>query len=123
MLAARSRRENDWTSEDLQAARLQANEMSRGERHTNQTPSERWYESPPLTKQGRTEFQFELDKQRQKVHNQDSEALNEAKAGRREAARKERHAITQALVELEYLSVTWRSIPLPFNAHKVANIR
>lgn len=111
-----------WSHEMLAAATQQANEFHRGDRPSNPTAQEKWASRRAINEVDRREFQKALDEERHKVHNRLGEATEDEVITACQLARQERRAVTQALVELGLLSVTWRSIALPINAKKVARI-
>jgi hypothetical protein len=54
--AARGGRPGAWTCDDVEAARLEANETARPWGHREPTPDQVWAERRPLTKAERTAF-------------------------------------------------------------------
>lgn len=111
-----------WSSEMLAAATRQANALHRGTHPSNPTAQEKWASRRAINEVDRKEFQKALDAERIKVHNRLREATEDEVITARQLACQERRAVTQALVELGLLSVTWRSKALPINAKKAARI-
>ena len=120
MLAIKAGDDQWWTSELLAAATQQANQLHRSVRPTNPTAQEKWSCRAAIDEVDRKEFGKVLDKWRAKLHNQLCEANSDESITASQLACEERRAVTQALVELGYLSVTWRSKSLPINVRKVA---
>jgi putative transposase len=108
-----------WTSESMEAARRQSNELARPKGHLRPTPTERWATRAPITKQEREEFYAVVRENRQKIQDVttrvDRDNLNQERCVQRQAVR-------QALLDLGLLTITRRSITLPFKLAKAAKI-
>lgn len=111
--AAHRGRENTWTADDLEAARLDANFASRPWGACGPSPMQRWESRPPITRGQRSRFihtveslsaQARLDMGLPRTGSLDGAAL--AAVGRA--------AVRRALETLGYLSVTRRRITPPF---------
>lgn len=111
-----------WTEQVMEAALYQANHLHRSERDPHRSAFQRWHNCQSITDKQRTEFRLVLDATTEKVQNQMAQADPSTCNSPKQAKRTTRKAITQTLVELELLSVTWRSIPLPFNTQKMARL-
>jgi transposase InsO family protein len=106
-----ARHDGRWTGASLEAARQQANELTRPEGHLNPTPSQRWTARTPISPAQREQFQATIDRHAQQVITErqgtfDSTNKNQQHQVRRQAARR-------ALLELGLLNITRRSISLP----------
>ncbi len=122
MLSITHGRGGSWTEQVMQAARYQANHLHRSERDPHRSAFQRWHNRQSITDKERAEFRLVLDANTEKVQNQVEQADPSSCISPKQAKRITRKAITQTLVELDLLSVTWRSIPLPFNAPKTARL-
>jgi len=100
-----------WTSEDLENARQQANELGRPEGHLGPTPAQRWRQRPAITDEERTELSAAIDKHRQRVIDERTEPIDAN--NKRQQHQLHRQAVRRALLDVGLLTVTRRSIPLP----------
>lgn len=116
--AARHGRPGHWTTPDLESAQRQANELHRPEHRPYASAQQVWGARLPMSALERAEFEREVGDQRAALR----EKYALARQGARERAKLEREAVREALVEGGLLSVSWRSVPLPLKAKKVANI-
>ena len=112
----------EWTWEDTEAARQEANAVCVGRRETSPTRAAVWAAREPLRPEARTTFQAEVLRQQQ---GQAPAASTEVEAPGGEAldkARPWRVVLRRALVALGYLVVSWRRIPLQVKTKKMAKI-
>ena len=112
----------EWTWEDVEAARQEANAAPIGRREASPTRAAVWAARPPLGEEARATFHTEVLRQRQ---GQSSVAPAEAKATAGEASDKAcpwRVVLRRALVALGYLVVSWRRIPLQIKPNKTDKI-
>ena len=117
-LAARAGHPQQWTSDDLEAARRQANELTRSRRAPS-TPQERWDLRRRLTTEERDRFTCTVDRLSHTLTL--TEDCSVASPSHFYPAI-HRRVVRQALRELGFFSVTWRSISLPLSVKKVARI-
>jgi hypothetical protein len=119
--AARNGRAGNWTSDDTEAARCQANEYHHPADQAPFTPHQRWQSRGEIDYTQRVEFHLAVERalhQQQENRPDDSEVAPTA-AGQ---AAEHRRAVRQALVELGIPTTEWRSITLPIKSHKSAKI-
>ncbi len=113
--AARNFRPGEWTCDDVEAARLRANELSLPQGHDGPTPSESWKSRVPSTSEERKSFRHlarcRLDECLEKKRKEENQELGED-----EVAAAERQAITLALVACELLMVRRRRISPPIKS-------
>ena len=115
-------RAGSWATDVMEAAQHQANYLHRKESDPRRSAFQRWHNRQPITHKERTEFRFLLDANIEKVQNQIQQADPANCISPQQQKRIARKAITQTLLELGLLSVTWRSVPLPFNAPETARL-
>ena len=107
-----------WTSEGMEAARHQANELTRPWGHLRPTHAERWSARKPFDPELRAQFATAVECQRLQILDAlqskfDFENQNQQR-------HIQRQTIRRALLEAGLLTITWRSIPLPINPQKWA---
>jgi hypothetical protein len=119
--AASAGRSGSWSSEDVEAARREANEHHHPDGHTQPTALEVWRSRLPIDHNERSRFQSTVDRIRRRrqyaLDMKQEETPTEA-----EQATENRRVVRQALVELGLLSITWRFITLPIKPKKLAKI-
>ena len=119
--SARHDHPGEWTCDDCEAARLQANELARPLGAAQPTPDQAWTERSAIAREERTAF-------RAAVHEEETQARweqgYEATAALRYHAQAAVHrvAIRRALVAFGLLTLSRRRITLPIKTTKVANI-
>jgi transposase InsO family protein len=118
--AARHGRPGQWTWDDVEAARWEANATARPHGPSGPTPDSAWDHRSRITPEERTLFRAEVERQRQAVDAQGGPEAN-PQTDLSERAR-DRQAIRRALEGLGYLTYTRRRIPLPIRKKKVAGI-
>jgi hypothetical protein len=119
--AARHDRPGEWTCDDVEAARLRANELSRPRGHAGPTPDELWRDRQPVNDNERETFRELLDAERARHAEQarDDQSGELTDVGR---ARVERQAIAAALAACAILVVRRRRISPPFKSRFWARI-
>ena len=118
--AARHGRPDDWTFDDLAAARFEANATSRAHSDDRLTPDESWSHRQPITPAERTLFRQAVERQRTAIDAQGRPNANPLTDTIIRA--RDRQAIRLALEELGELTYTRRRLPLPIRKKKAANI-
>jgi hypothetical protein len=113
--AARHDRPTHWTSDDLEAARLQANQTTRPWGVGEPTPDEAWHRREPIADEMRQRFAHELSYYRDKVRRENG-CLPGVPSDWKTEARCERIAIARALVVCGHLQIRRRRIPLPLKS-------
>lgn len=117
--AARQGRPEAWTCADIEAAREEANVFSRPRGEGGATPLESWQARAAISDRERREFigavKTEMAKQEGAVY----DATEGGEQQHTEKAKRQREAISAALVAQGYLSYTRRRIPLPIGRAKV----
>jgi len=120
--AARHGHPDWWTCDDAEAARLEANALTRPWGAKSPTPDQAWNQRPPLTSGERIDFLATVDRlesEERKVEGIPSDRTLE----HYQQTAVDREAIRRALVAHGFLLFTRRRIPLPFKLKKVAKIR
>ena len=113
--AARNDRLGEWTCDDVEAARLRANELSRPHGLRGPTPNELWDNRDPITPTERSAF-------RKLVKNRNDENLAELwkekgeEPNLSEKATARRRAVAWALAESNILSIRRRRISPPIKS-------
>lgn len=106
-----------WTWDDAAAARAEANAYPWRSGELGPSPGQLWNARSPITQQQRERFALEVDQQLLSL-----EAAHGWPENDNDQRSLDREAISQALVELGYLFITRRSIPLPIRGKKAADI-
>jgi len=119
--SARHDHPGEWSCDDCEAARLQANELARPWGAHQPTPDQAWAERALITPEERTAFRTAVQDEESQVR---WEQGYQATAALRYHARAAVHrvAIRRALVALGLLRLSRRRITLPIKAKKVAKI-
>jgi transposase InsO family protein len=107
-----------WTSDDLAAAILEANDLASYQGHK---PTEAWRTRIPITTHEREDFHIEVRAQRRRVHDEQT-AQVDAPSDHWHSSALDRLAIPRALVEHGHLVFRRRRIPLSLNYNKVTTI-
>ena len=109
----------EWTCDDVESARLRANELSLPQGHDGPTPQESWKSRIPPTSEERESFRHlvrcRLDECLENMLEEKKEKEKE-EIGDDEVAAAERQAITLALVACELLMVRRRRISPPIKS-------
>jgi len=113
--SARHDRPGVWTSDDIEAARLGANETSRPEGAAGPTPGLAWNQRERITELERAALRdcYHRHEQLERRHR---DLLPDAELSRRERSSIDRMAITRALIERDLLLVRRRRITPPFSS-------
>lgn len=119
--AARHDRAGEWTCDDVETARLRANELARPRGHAGPSPDELWCGSRQVTAGERHTFGRTVEAERVR-HLERALAENAGPLGDKEQARVERQAIAAALVACGILEVRRRRISPPFKSRFWARI-
>jgi transposase InsO family protein len=119
--ATRHERPGQWTWDDVEAARLEANATARPRGPRGPTPDALWAGRRHITQEERHSLQTSVDRQRTEVRARDGWPVAGPLAVQ-EARAVDRQAIRRALEQHGYLLYSRRRIPLPITKHKVANI-
>jgi transposase InsO family protein len=115
--AARHGHPGDWTCDDAAAARAEANAYPRPKGELGPSPNQLWNARSPISPQQRERFALEVEQRLPCI-----EAAHGWPENENDQRALDREAISQALVELGYLFITRRSIPLPIRGKKAADI-
>ena len=119
--STRHGRPTNWTWDDAESARAQANATARPQGDSGPTPEEAWTARRPINPAVRALFGAVVAKHRDEIREQHgSRSLDRASHEERAI---DRQAIPRALVEHGFLLYRRRRIPLPFSRRKAANIR
>jgi transposase InsO family protein len=116
--AARQGRPGAWTCGDLEAARQEANTFSWPRGEWGPTPAESWQERQPVSEEERRKFQEAVTTELAKRERAGYDA-REGEEQHPDQAKRQREAISAALVAQGYLSYTRRRIPPPIPRLKV----
>jgi len=119
--SARHDRPGEWTCDDVEAARLMANETSRPGGFHSPTPNERWRIRLLLSAKERNGFQTTLDGLRNEAR-MELGILPGIDIGPAMKATVDRRAITRALVAHGILKLRRRRITLPISINNLAVI-
>jgi hypothetical protein len=110
--AARDGRAGHWTSDDVEAARLQANETPRPNGHASLNPETLWKNRSPITHQDRSEFGRTVELCRPEAFQRyELAAQEELTVRERDAVY--RFAVSRVLGAHGLLAITRRRISLP----------
>jgi transposase InsO family protein len=120
--AARHGRPGDWTTDDCEAARLQANETARPWGAKGPTPDQAWQDRQPCSYQDRVRFQAHVNSEERKARLEQG-YQPEANLAPNAQAAIDRTAVRRTLGVLGLLTFSRRRITLPIKRLKVANIR
>ena len=119
--AARHDRAGRWSADDLEAARLQANETARPRGPNGPTPEQAWGARTPIREEARAHFGGELERCRREVREQAGVPVGET-VDAETAARWERLALARALVARGLLEIRRRRVSLPLKRLFAARI-
>ena len=119
--SARHDRPGQWTCDDCEEARLQANELARTWGAEGPTPDQAWEQRQRITAEQRAAFKTSLEQEQIRVRQEEGYDLQSSLAYHDQAAL-DRVAIRRALVALGVLLFSRRRIPLPIKLKKVAGI-
>jgi transposase InsO family protein len=119
--SARHDRPGQWTCDDCEEARLQANELARTWGADGPTPDQAWEQRQRITAEQRAAFKTSLEQEQIRVRQEEGYDL-QTSLGYHDQAALDRVAIRRALVALGVLLFSRRRIPLPIKLKKVARI-
>lgn len=111
-------RPGQWTWQDAEAARQEANATARPHGASGPAAEQLWQERPRVGAEERERFEACVARCRQEVRQEAGRGCEEGDGDEEEGAR-ERKAIQRALVEHELLSLSRRRIPSPIPRPKV----
>jgi hypothetical protein len=113
--AARHGHPLEWNCDDVESARLQANEESRPWGFDQATPDIAWLERKPLSALDRTAFDQTVHLYQQEIRQEKQQQLLEGiPLGPRDIASARRAAICRALIKHGFLSIRRKRFTLPF---------
>ena len=120
--AARHDRPGEWTCDDVEAARLRANELTRPRGLDGPTPDQMWNEREKVSPDERRAFHVKLDRRREQyleeARKEKEDELNEV-----DRAAIERRAIAATLIACGFLLVRRRRISPPIKSKLWARIK
>jgi transposase InsO family protein len=106
----------NWTRESMEAARHQANELTRPQGHRGPTPSNLWSTRVPIGPQQRKQFLAAVERHRAEIIAERKSNLNLKNKNHQRQV--QRQAVRRALLECGLLTITWRSVSPPLNPKK-----
>ena len=119
--AARHDHPGEWTLDDCEAARLQANELARPWGAHRPTPDQAWASRAAITREERTAFRASVQDEEPQVRSEQGYDSTAALRYHAQAA-VHRVAIRRTLVAFGLLTLSRGRITLPIKAKKVARI-
>jgi len=119
--SARNNRPGEWTCDDVEGARLQANQTARPRGHLEPTPVDLWKRREAVSPAERHLF-GETVRRMEKQARKDLVLPPEGTLGPRDAAQVRRIGITRALVEHGYLFFRRRRIPSSIKSRLLTKI-
>lgn len=119
--SARHDRPGVWTCDDVEAARLSANETPGGAGAVAASPGDRWARRAPITAQERQRF-LEAYRRHERAERAQRALPPAVALSQREQDSIDRVAISRALIELGYLLVRRRRITQPFSSRLLRKI-
>jgi len=119
--SARHDHPGEWTCDDCEAARLQANELARPWGAHQPTPDQAWAERTGITLEERTAFRAAVQEEEIQVRSEQGYQANAALRYHAQAA-VHRMAIRRTLVAFGLLTLLRRRITLPIKTKQVAKI-
>jgi len=111
-----AQRTGGWTSACLEAARQQANELTRPQGHLGPTPIELWSVYIPMSQEQRQRLRTVIERHREQILAAKKQPLNPQ--NKNQQAQVYRQAVRRALPELGLLAITRRSISPPLKRNK-----
>jgi transposase InsO family protein len=109
-----------WTSKSLEAARRQANELTRPHGHLGPTPTELWASRTPITSEERDQTAAAIEGHRQRILLEWKDHIDPQNKNHQHQVH--RQAVRRALLDVGLLTVTRRSISLPLKQKNRDNI-
>ena len=120
--AARNDRPGEWTCDDVEAARLRANELSRPHGLCGPTPNELWDSRIPITPSERSAFR-NLSETRHQANLAELWKEKGKEPNLSEKATAKRQAVAWALAESNILSIRRRRISPPIKSKFMSRIK
>lgn len=114
--ADRAGESDRWTSDSLEAARRQGNELTRPHGHLGPTPGELWASGTPITNEQRDQLAAAIENHRQRILVEWKDHIDPQNKNHQHQVH--RQAVRRALFDVGLLTVTRRSIPLPVKREK-----
>ena len=114
-IAARNDRPGEWTSDDVEGARLMANETARPKGRAGPAPDEAWNMRLEVGRGQRRRF-LESVREYRVILIKENGFQPETKLSKRKEEAIERKAVARALVKHGYLSIRRRRIPQPIKS-------
>lgn len=105
-----------WTSESMEAARRQANELTRPQGHLGPTPTQLWAAHLPIDPQQRKQFLACVERHRAEIVAERKNDLNLKNKNHQRQV--QRQAVRRALLDCGLLTITRRSVSPPLNPKK-----
>lgn len=118
--AARHGRPGQWTSDDLEEARQEANEFAQPRGENGPSPAEAWAARTPIGEEERRRFVEAVEKEVAEREQAGYDAGWGAEQRQQEQAKRRREAISAVLVAQEHLSYAGRRIPPPIPKRTVS---
>ena len=109
-------RAGGWTGACLEAARRQANELTRPEGHRRPTPGQHWAARTPISETQREQFTRAVARHQQQTIDERQDNFDHDNKNHQNQVL--RQAVRQAMLDLGLLTITRRSIPLPLKRKK-----
>jgi len=121
--AARHDHPGEWNCDDVEAARLQANELARPWGHNANTPDMAWEQRKPIDPATRSAFQESVQQLEHEARQErEKEHLQGVPLGPRDMASARREAISRALVQHGLLLFRRRRFTLPLKRVVWSNV-
>lgn len=119
--SARQDRPGQWTCDDVEKARMQANDHGRPRGHEGDSPGVMWYEREAVYDNERDDFRVKVEEMRQEARRERG-FFPTVTLDRKSEDAIDRVAISRACVALGYLTYRRRRIPLRISDLKKANV-
>ena len=120
--AARHDRPGEWTCDDVEAARLRANTLTRPRGLDGPTPQRMWMQRSKVAPDERQAFHARLDRERERRLDE-ARKEKEREPNKTDRAAIERRAIADTLIACGFLLVRRRRISPPFKSKLWARIK
>ena len=122
--AARHGHPQQWNCDDVEAARLQANELARPWGSDQDTPDIAWAERKAIDPAQRADFSAAVQQAETELRQKKTEGLlPEMPLGPKDVASARREALSRALVAQGFLRIRRRRFTLPIKRSVLSNIR
>jgi hypothetical protein len=120
--AARNDRPGEWTCDDVEAARLRANDLSRPNGHLGPSPTELWKNRSPIPPIERWAFNEVVEKHRERCLDEFRKEKQKVNLNQNDRNNADRRAIASALIACGILLVQRRRISPPIKSKFWARI-